>query len=349
MDVRVSLTEPIPFGHGISRLPTADVSEEEFNFLFNLVSDHWGINCSSIKVIKRDQVFSSVFYVNSLENRYVLNKSLINSLENQKINDECEQFAIKSGLPIPKKIKTSDQNMYTIIDGYIWTLSEKDEGKHYSGALDELIHSAESLALFHLKMKDFPSVERLKEIKGEGYSFSWQTQSEIVNILKERDFEEKELTLNLLKRVEELKYLDKDQNTNLPKVIGHYDWHPHNLIFNSNGILTSILDFDLVRFGYRAEDVFVAAHKNSRVFGKHTECKLDCDNDISSRFKFFIESYSKINKLTIDEKKCIKYFLYNTVRRKVQYILLRYVKENNTLVLKDLLKQFIQLEEIDFL
>jgi Ser/Thr protein kinase RdoA (MazF antagonist) len=106
----------------------------------------------------------------------------------------------------------------------------------------------------------------------------------------------------------------------LPRQLGHYDYHPHNLLFDSRNKLTAILDFDLMRVSQRARDVALAMHKLARVYGSQTEAKLDIGATILDRATDFLSAYQQLFPLAKHEVISMPHLLRDEVIRKIAYL-----------------------------
>ena len=132
----------------------------------------------------------------------------------------------------------------------------------------------------------------------------------------------------------------------LPKQIGHFDFNPHNLIYNpKNYRIIALLDFDLIRVSQRARDIALGMHKISRVFGNKTERKNDVGGSIPNRTQIFLNGYNKIVKLTKKEESAIPDLIIDEGIRKIIYLLKKSYLDNDSIIKYEINKQITLINE----
>ncbi len=342
--------DPDPFNHGRYSIDFRQPTIAESELLNYCLHEGWGLKPKSAKVFVRNEAYSKTFCIETPLDQYVFQISSLNTAAEQRINDLCLVHSIENGLPVPRRIKLKNGALYFSFKDNFCSLNQYIQGRHFSGTRSELILSAKYLAKFHKIFQNFPQIQTVIDIKGEVYKFDidqWNNLKEKIPKIKQSKFDL--LAKEAVDAITERILLLETVGLNLPRCIGHFDWHPHNLIFNSEQNLIGILDFDLVRFSRRCADVALAMHKLSRIFGQKTEKKADLGATLNDRCKIFLEAYTLTIALSEDEISAMIGCLYDEVRRKILYILSKFYDHGDSSSNFDLSKQVTQLYELDVL
>ena len=339
---------PNPFNHGQCSVRFRCLATGESELLSRCLSEGWALDLMAAKGFVRKETYSKTFHVETQVGQYVFQMSNINTEAQQQINDLCSNFCLERGLPAPRKIRPNNGKSYFPFEDKFCSLYQYIQGRHFSGSRSELIQAAKCLARFHQVFKTFPYVQLIMDIKGEVYPFDidqWNDIRKKIPLVNPSEFDilaDKAIDAAMA-RIQFLESL----TPNLPRCVGHFDWHPHNLIFDVDQNLIGILDFDLLRYSFRCADVALAMHKLSRVFGQHTEMKADIGATLNDRCQTFLEAYNSVTELSQAEVSALIGCLYDEARRKISYILSKFYLQNDSSSNFDLEKQLTQLYEIE--
>ena len=348
-NIDISSISPNPFNHGNSSTDFKQLNSDEEKELQLIITKGWNIDqVLSISLFVRNSTYSSTFLLKTSNYSYVFQKSNINNKKSQEINFLCESFANKNSIPTNQTIQSRYDKPYYAENSITYTLSKYIQGNHFSGELEELKNSARMQARFHQLFLNCDFTNRIINERKLVYKFSQTIWLKISKLAESGESNFDKFAFEIIKNINNKSNYLQEISKNIPKQIGHYDWHPHNLIFRDQKVV-GILDFDLARYSYRALDIGLAMHKFSRVFGAKTQNKLDDGNDILSRCKTYLSAYQEISKISNQELSSMIGLLYSEIRSKIQYILEKHYIHSDESSDFDLEKQYVQHLELNLL
>ncbi|MFC0470707.1 phosphotransferase [Halalkalibacter kiskunsagensis] len=162
-------------------------------------------------------------------------------------------------VPVVNAQKNKSGQYYDQMKGYYVQIYPYIEGETFSFKRNQIISCGKMLRKFHeaIKVDDitvppprlfiYPQNKNLEE----NYKEFLKTKK-----IKSNSTLEKIKTLY----TSVMKKWSKTNIKQLPEAIIHDDWHPWNLIFNQNGSVAAILDFDYLQRGQRIFDLAYAIH-----------------------------------------------------------------------------------------
>jgi len=206
----------------------------------------------------------------------------------------------EQGFPLPKLIGTRRENNSMVqYQGQVYELFEFVKGGAYDKSLDSTAEAGVALGRFHAMLRGyephyqpprgtyhsapvvFDSIEKLPEVLARARDGEPATPvADAQALTDELDHHYRQAA----NRCEELGLRD------LPKQIGHSDWHPGNMLFDKTDIV-AVIDYDSARLMRRVIDVSNGALQFSVL---RTQDEVDrwpshLDDD---RFKAFIVGYN---------------------------------------------------------
>ena len=347
----VSATNPNPFQYRDSRPTFIEVETLEANRLIQLLKSHWNtIPTAQILEINRPTAYSRNYRFEVNGSAFFLRESSLITAQAKHALDAFRSFLSERGLPGPNPILTK-AGLRFLEDGLtLFSLTREIVGTHYDGRLECLREAGKMLARFHLEAIQFPDVHTIQRTQGAVYDWHLGQWTEIGNRVRhgKSDFD-RECRL-LLDLVEHLGRFYSEPLLPLPIQVGHFDWNPHNLIFDPLGFeVRAILDFDLVRESQRARDVAIGIHRFCRVFGNRTERGLKDKGTLAERAQEFLQAYESVSPLLSEELGAMKTLLFHETRRKIEYILAKHYLNGDTSSDFDLEKQATLMLELELL
>lgn len=302
-----------PVGHGATTIYYSPVPPETADQLKKILQGGWELQ--DLKEIRKIEAYSAArsinYRINIKQGEFVLKRSFINSVSAQEFQHQCMTYLRDSGLPVPDVISSLQGTTY--FAGEVYSLYEFIEGEYFDGSRKELSSAARNIALLEKTLKDMPFQDEIRTRKktlihhdyacleglGEKILLDTETSDQAHNQIR-----------SLLREVKEISQLVMNARLEtLPFQIIHYDLHPHNILFSKEGELKAFLDFDPMFYSQKIRDVGKALYRLSRTYGPLTERKQDCDSDLISRAKYFLDSYFKTGELTSEELKALPYVI----------------------------------------
>lgn len=162
-----------------------------------------------------------------------------------------------ASLPVISSIKTRNQ-YFSIVNNRIVQVYPYMKGLQFSFTKRQIKSNADILNKFHNTLKDcsngplpqiciYPTIDKLeKGLKNIELKKNVITTSEYENI--------KTLFRLIIKKHKKI------GNVSLPLTIIHDDWHPWNLLYNVEGSIATILDYDYFQRGERIYDIAYAIY-----------------------------------------------------------------------------------------
>lgn len=302
-----------PVGHGATTIRYSPIPPETARQLGKVLQDGWGFqDLQEMREIEAYSAARSINYrINTKQGEFVLKRSFINSVSAQEFQHRCMTYLRDSGLPIPDVISSLQGTTY--FAGEVYSLYEFIEGEYFDGSRRELSSAARNIALLEKVLKDMPFQE---EIRTRKKTLVHHDYAGLERLGEKISFDAKKLDqidsriCSLLPEVKEISQLVMDAHLEtLPFQIIHYDLHSHNLLFSKERELKAFLDFDPMFYSQKIRDVGKALYRLSRTYGPLTERKQDCDSDLISRAKYFLDSYFETGELTSEELKTLPYII----------------------------------------
>lgn len=352
MKNKLTLNDPNPFNHGQSSIAYKEISLKKNKKIINILDKGWGIKkiiSLSISEISTG-FYSSIYRVITDKQKYILKKSKINNFNRQEIISGCINHLYRASFPVPKLIKTISGKYHFTHTEKPYFLMKYTSGEHFNGSRKELFNAGKLLAHLHLLLEKYPRHSQIKALKKDVYPLDLESLDTIrqvinnnINITLDKDAS---VAVNTFLKLNFKKHINEMRSIKLPEQLGHFDFNPHNLIFNSKTQeIVALLDFDLIRISQRARDVSLGMHKLARIYGDKTEKKNDSGSSILSRAQVFLNGYNEISQLTQDEVSAISLLIIDEAIRKIIYLLKKIYLEHDLIVIPELSKQMTQINE----
>lgn len=317
----------------------ADLKVAESSFLTlsahepfkKLLDTHWGI--SQVLSVKENQLnnpsHSRVFLIGAFSKYYILKEHICLSYKKLFALCEWHQHALQSNIPTSHFILTKQKQAIAKVGAKLYTLQIYNPGRFFDCTSKDIIQAARYLALFHLSFQGWEKKYPL--LKQELYPLDLKLYAYLKKGLKY--FE------NMQDITIALDQLDKfEQNVAIPsfalsKTVGHFDYHPYNLLYDlKTSVFSMLLDFELVRYDHRARDIALALAKL---------CMQTDENLLAQQNKMllFLQTYQDIFPLVQRELKYLPFLLINESKKKVCDVLHNRLYQGDPLAKQEILKQ----------
>lgn len=181
------------------------------------------------------------------------------TIERLNYIEETLLFLQKSSLPVVGAIKNESDDYYSIVDNRMIQVYPYIEGLRYKDEPNQIKSSARMLSKLHSALVNhkhgpmptdsiYPTKENLEKrvirLFQNAKSLSSSSKSEIIKLY------------SLV-----MEQWGKAEYSNLPETIIHDDWHPWNLLYDKDGTVVGILDFECIRNGKRIYDIAYAIYQ----------------------------------------------------------------------------------------
>jgi len=231
----------------------------------------------------------------------------------ERINREHRllEYLKNQRFPVPRVIKNTAGQTLTEMDGGLYTFFEFVGGhtrvQTNAVTLPELQNIAKTLANYHYLAKNMPlELEPLVPIFNKN-SLNI-LYNEVVMILRNRrelDAFDREINQIMAQKIRELNELKEADESRLPSLLCHGDFHAANFKFNDNGEILAVLDWELSKHQPRIWEVLLAmmfCTKLEWTWNFHTPVDF-------VKAKLFLETYNRINPFTKTEIDVIPYLM----------------------------------------
>lgn len=207
--------------------------------------------------------------------------------------------------PLPHLVgRRRDDNSMLKLGDIIYEVFEYIEGGPYDGGLLATFQSGKTLALFHQLLADFES--QYAPPPGTYHAAksvldAIPRMADALRRLPSTQGKERELT-HTLTRIREIYSLSAAaaNEAGLMKwatQIIHSDWHPGNMIFDREGHVVAVIDYDAARVAPRVIDVANGCLQFSMVTGGMDPTKWEDRTDLE-RARRFLRGYDERNVLS---------------------------------------------------
>ena len=307
--------------HKMPNLISKRILEQQYCFL----------EIDSIKVLS-EGINSKNYLIFSNNKKYVLkivNQQISSSRNLEKI---CTliSFCNENNVPTPKVFRNNDDKF--VNKQYNSYLTNFVLGNYYTQKNMQMKNLAVEIAYLHKILKKYnititSSSKRIYNI------LSYNELKQIKEKIKNKN-QPNHIDRLIIKNFRMLENYIRDTPTNkfkkLPQLI-HGDLHQKNILFQNNKI-SSILDFNAVRYGDKLEDVAFTSYR----FSINNKTIKKVANSIMN----FIETYSENNYISTKKKNEIHYLFLEEILRRISFILRNYFLYKNKSWIKDLPKFF---------
>ena len=218
-----------------------------------------------------------------------------------KIIDEC----YNDGIKVPKIIKNKEGKLVTIRENKLFLLTKCYKGEQFSFNSKEIFLAGENLALLNQKLAKYNLVLEREPLYDD---LNQEEIDEVRDMIDSKGIISDTKIKNL---VDSLPDLYSDINNNIEphkknKQLVHIDFHPQNVLFKKNQLIV-ILDFDSILTSFELQSVAFACDRFSRNI---------------KDFVIFLDGYQKQGqKISVDEKKILPYFVGKEAISRINYII----------------------------
>lgn len=328
-----------PNNHSIYKVKWKNISNNLKQKIANVIQQNYSFTAIDIKSIrqvdeweKRSNNFRITVWNGKKRKRVLLHKHIQKRDESdlilvEKTLDYLRACKIRVPITIPSRKK---EKILFHSDGHYYRLFEFVEGDHFRGTEKELKEIASSLAKLHKMLLNTPFYneiyDRFKPIDIQK-PLSWK---QLLRSMPEKGNKKinKQIKQNSLSLMDTCKktygILSKGYKPRIQVIRG--DLHPQDTIF-LNEKLNAFIDFDNIRVGELARDVFNACHRFVRQFVVYQ--RKNWQITLSDGVSIFMKSYNKINRLTRSETLMAEVLIEDEILKKLFSDLNKYINYRN--------------------
>jgi Ser/Thr protein kinase RdoA (MazF antagonist) len=293
-----------------------DLNSGEQEKLKDLLKEFWGFfkveNFEECTI--NNSSHSRVFRFSSGKGRFILKQHLNSSKQLLSHLNDCQEHAFSKGLKVPRFVLSIENEAFLELKQRLYSLQIYNPGRPFLGSMRDIKEAAETLANFHLCFETTAWEKRVQSRKGDIYPPNPFLYEYLRKGLRSSTFSEGEKILKSLEEFDLLEDCFETLEPNLKKVVGHFDMHPNNLLYNTETEdLSLLLDFDLMRFSERARDVALSLVKLC--------CMEEEDGKEQDKLCLFLETYKRSSPLSSFEIAQIPALIYDESKRKILHIL----------------------------
>ena len=256
-------------------------------------------NIKNIKLISHDNINSINYLICTKKQNYIL-RNYKNYFENEKIEKICQilNYCAKNETLVSKPIKNNKRKYVDSKKRYYLTYYYP--GKNFQRTKKEFLKFAQALALLHKTLEKnkikynfrtynsqykILNIDEIKTIRKIIYSKKIKNESDRIFL---KNFS---LIIKALKH--NTKFVQANTNSKIKKQLIHFDLHPGNIIFNK-GVVSAIIDFNLMRSGLRIQDITFGAFRFAINMSKNPKY-------VSDLIIEFLIKYHQYNNLDTEE------------------------------------------------
>lgn len=220
-----------------------------------------------------------------------------------------------SDIPTPRTINSHEGKPWILAENHHWQMFEYIEGDHFRGTEQELLETAEYVALFHktLAQSDLPIPHN------RPYPWTRSEWNKIFEMAASGKSETDQMIIDhrpLIEAAIEQVTTSKHTSLNITAQPIHRDLHPHNTIFKDSS-LKALLDFADVSLGERARDIGNACHRFVRQYIVLQE--RPWQETIQTGLRLFLEQYHEYYPISREEFSALPVFIYDELLGKLYY------------------------------
>lgn len=274
---------------------------------------------------------------------------------------ELLTFLHSQGVPVSTVVTTASGDDFVERDGELYVVFEFVSGEHFRPTEASFVSLARALASLHMALKHTPenlahrlasfSTQNEKAYFNKVATYAPDDFERLLPYLQMDQSEAARLVLSvepaLIRTITEVAAAG-NKLAKLPLQLIHSDIHPHNVLMRQDEV-TAFVDFDSVRSSQRIRDIGAALYRFGRQFFVTGQAPATMIAEQASVLReAFLEAYTEMNPLTVDERALIPIALKDEFIRKLLFVLKGVYEEGNATWARDLPKFVTAFHEIDY-